>query len=137
MACLLITLIVAVLALANAAVVRQLQRRHAGRWWWAALFVAWLAGAALGGWGFFFVEYQPSPRLRVVGAPLPAASFLLEGPPGEEQWVDYVTPAAPLLAAANVLILALLAGCPVGLVFWLVRWAGRAPAPARTTRPPR
>src|SRR5262249_41716400 len=98
MACLLIPLIVAGLAFANAATVRLLQRRHAGRGWWAALFVAWLAGAVLGGWGCFF-EYQLSPRLRVVGAPVPEVFFLLEGPPGEEQWADYVTPAAPLLAA--------------------------------------
>jgi hypothetical protein len=107
------------LALANAFIVRMLRQRGAGTRWWAALSSAWLAGAALGVWSGFF-EYQPSPRLRVVGAPVPAAFFHWEGPPGEEQWVGFITQAPVLFAVSNVAILALLAGGPVGLAFWVV-----------------
>jgi hypothetical protein len=81
--------------------------------------VAWLAGASLGVWSGFFFEYQATPRLRVVGAPVPAAFFHWEGPPGQEQWIDFITPAPLLFASSNVVILSLLAACPVGLVFWL------------------
>jgi hypothetical protein len=121
---LLISVLVWLLALANAAAVLLLRRRQAGRGWWAALWVAWLAGAALGVWGAFF-EYQLSPRLRAVGAPVPAAFFHLEGPPGEEQWIDFITPAPLLFAGSNVPILALLAACPVGLLFWVWDWRTR------------
>jgi hypothetical protein len=61
-------------------------------------------------------------RLRVFGAPVPAAFFHLEGPPGEEQWVDFITPAPLLFAASNVPLLGLLVACPVGLVFWVRCW---------------
>jgi hypothetical protein len=111
--------VVALLAYADLLIMRMFQRRQAGRVWWTALAVAWLAGAALGTWAGFFFEYQPSPRLRVFGAPVPATFFHWEGPPGEERWVDFVTPAPLLFAGSNVVILALLAACPIGLVFWL------------------
>src|SRR4051794_19721681 len=101
MGCLLIPALIGLLALADAVIVRMLRQRGAGVGWWSALSAAWLAGAALGVWGGFFFEYQPSPRLRVFGAPVPAAFFHWEGPPGEEQWVDFVTPAPALFAASN------------------------------------
>jgi hypothetical protein len=120
MGCLLIPALIGLLALADAIIVRMLRQQGAGMVWWSALSAAWLAGAALGVWGGFFFEYQPSPRLRVFGAPVPAAFFHWEGPPGEEQWVDFITPAPVLFAASNVAILALLTGCLVGVAFWLV-----------------
>ena len=52
---------------------------------------------------------------------MPVALFHWEGPPGEEGWVDFVTPAPCLFAASNVAILALVGGCSVQLIFWLVR----------------
>ena len=116
---LLIVVLLALLTLANTAVVRMLRRRQAGVGWWVALSAAWLAGAALGVWSGFFFEYRASPRLRVIGAPVPAAFFHWEGPPGEEQWVDYITPVPLLSVASNVAILALLAGCLAGVVLWL------------------
>jgi hypothetical protein len=125
MGCLLILVLIAILALANVATVRLLQRRQASAGWWAALSITWLAGAALGVWGGFFFEYQPSPQLRVFGAPVPAGVFHWEGPPGEEQWIDFVTPAPLLFAGSNVPIMALLAACPVGLVFWVWSWRAR------------
>lgn len=112
---LLILLVVALLAYVNVVTVRSLRRRRAGPSWWAVLVSAWASGAALGVWGGFFFEYQPLPDLRVVGAPIPAAFFHWEGPPGEEQWVDFITPAPLLFASSNVVIIALLAACPVGL----------------------
>jgi hypothetical protein len=109
MGCLLIPALLALLVLADAAIVRMLQQRQARAGWWAGLSAAWLAGAVLGAWGGFFFEYQLSPRLRVLGAPVPTAFFHREGPPGEEQWVDFLTPAPLLFAASNVALLGLLA----------------------------
>jgi hypothetical protein len=130
MGCLLIPVALVALALANVVTVRSLRRRQAGAGWWVALAIAWLAGAAVGLWGGFFFEYQPSPRLRVFGAPVPAAFFHWEGPPGEEQWVDFITPAPLLFAGSNVPIMALLCGCPVGAMFWVWNWrAGRVVGP--------
>jgi hypothetical protein len=119
--------VVALLGWVNVATVRLIRREQARAGWWVALVVAGLVGAGMGVWGGFFFEYQPSPRLRVFGAPVPAAFLHWEGPPGEEDWVDFVTPAPALFAGSNVLLLALLAACPIGLVFWLWRWV----APAR------
>jgi hypothetical protein len=125
MGSLLILVLAGLLAWANVATVQLLRRRAAGARWWLALLVAWLAGAALGVWGGFFFEYQPSPRLRVFGAPVPVGFFHWEGPPGEEQWVDFV-PAAPLLlATSNIPIMALLLACPIGLAFWVWSWRAR------------
>ncbi len=61
-------------------------------------------------------KYRPSPELRIHGAPVPVVAFHWEGPPGEEQWIDFITPAPLLFAGSNVVLLALLAGLPVGLV---------------------
>ena len=119
MGCLIIPIVIALLTAANVLIVRRLQRHHAAREWWISLSIAWLTGAALGIWGGFFFEYQLSPRLRVFGAPVPAAFFHLEGPPGQEVWVDFITPAPLLFAASNVALLALLAACPLGLAFWV------------------
>jgi hypothetical protein len=102
-------LLMALLAWADLSVVRMLRHRHAGPVWWTILTLAWLVGAMLGVLGGFFFEYQPSPRLRVFGAPVPAAFFHWEGPPGGDQWVDYITPTPIVFAGSNVVILALLA----------------------------
>jgi hypothetical protein len=139
MGCLFIPAAIILLVFANLAVVRMLIGRQAGSGWWAAVFVAWFVGAALGVWAGFYFEYQASPRLRVAGAPVPAAFFHLEGPPGDEQWVDFITPAPALFAGSNVPILALLAACPVGLVFWLrglvMRMSGGVSHANRSARP--
>src|SRR5688572_27404992 len=49
----------------------------------AALCVAGVAAAV---WCTFFLEYQPSPTLRVVGFPVPVVVFELRN----GQWSDYV-----------------------------------------------
>lgn len=141
MGLLLILMIITLLVFAEIAIVRTFQRRHAGARWWAALSAGWLIGGALGVWGGFFFEYQPSARLRVLGAPVPAAFFHWEGPPGEEQWVDFITPIPLGFAASNVALLALLAGCMVGMIFLLSQWrcssmlAGNADPAAPTDQP--
>jgi hypothetical protein len=117
---LLILAIVAVLLLANGAAVRLVRRRAEARRWWWAFAVAWLVGAASGVWSGFFLEYQPKPGLRVFGAPFPGGILKWEGPPGEERWVDYVTPFPLLVAGSNIAILGLLAGLPVVLAFFVV-----------------
>jgi hypothetical protein len=86
----------------------------------------WLAGAAKGVWSSLFFEYQPTARLRVFGAPVPVAFFHWEGPPGEEQWVDFVHSAPLVFVGSNVVILALLAACPAGLAFWLRGRSGQS-----------
>ena len=121
MAGLLIFGVISVLGLANAAVVRLLRVRGAGRVWWRVLAVAWLAGAGLGFWLALFFEYRPTPDLRVFGAPVPGAFLHWEGPPGEERWVDFITPFPLLFAGSNILVLALLAGLPIAYVFLLCR----------------
>jgi hypothetical protein len=84
MACCLIPIVIALLAYSNFLIVRLFDRRKAGKAWWNALAVAWLLGAGLGVWSGFFFEYQPSPKLKMLGAPVPVVVFQLEGPPGKE-----------------------------------------------------
>jgi hypothetical protein len=124
MECLLMPVVIAVLAYANRVIVRQLLRRQAGRGWWLVLFGAWVVGAAVGVWSTFSFEYRLSPNTRVLGAPMPMAAFHLEGPPGEEQWADYVNALLPLVICENGVTLALLASFPVSLTFWL--WSRNA-----------
>jgi hypothetical protein len=114
---LLIFSMVALLTYANVDTVRSFIARRARPPWWEALAAAWAVGAVVGVWSGVFFEYRPVPNLRVFGAPIPAAFFHWEGPPGEEQWVDFITPAPLLFAGSNVVILALLAASPVGLAF--------------------
>ena len=118
---LLIFAAVALLAYFNVAIIRLFRRRRAGPYWWSLLIVAWAIGMGLGVKGGFFLEYRPLPQLRVFGAPIPAAFFHLEGPHGDEQWVDFITPAPLLFAGSNIVIVGLLGACPVGLVFWFRR----------------
>lgn len=136
MAGLLIFAVAAALAFLNAVFVRLLLRRQANRRWWYALAVAWFAGVGLGVWGNFFFEYQPTPKLRVFGVPVPCAVLKWEGSPGEEQWVDYVVPAPLLIAASNVIVIALTGGILVGLVSLLWRRFLPAPSVAGPESPP-
>lgn len=112
---------IGLLAYLNVATVRSFRRRQAGSGWWTLLTFGWAAGAAVGVMGGFFFEYQPRPELRVVGAPVPVAFFHWEGPPGEERWIDFITQPPFLFAGSNVVILGLLAACPIGLAFRLLR----------------
>ena len=116
---LLILLLLAPVSYCNVLIVRSFLARSAGVPWWGVLAAAWLAGATIGAWCGFGFEYRPVPTLRVFGAPIPAAFFHWEGPPGEEQWVDFVTPAPLLFAGSNVVILAMMSACLVGLTFRL------------------
>ena len=117
----LIVSVVALLAYGNVAAVRSFLTRRAGSTWWGVLAAAWSAGAALGVWSGFYFEYRPEPTLRVFGAPIPAAFLHWEGTPGQEQWVDFITQAPLLFAGSNIVILALLFACLVGLAFRLHR----------------
>lgn len=128
---LLIFVFIGLLGWANLVAVRLLRSCVAGPGWWASLVLLWIGGAAVGYWGGFFFEYQPSPRLRVLGAPIPAAFLHLEGPPGDEQWIDFITPAPLLFAGSNVIIVALLLACPLLPAFWLRHRAQRSDATRR------
>jgi len=116
---LIILAIIALLGWANIATIRRFRSRAAGWGWWAAVLMLWTAGIVIGIWGGFFFEYQSSPTLRVIGAPVPVGFFHLEGPPGNQQWIDFITPAPLLFASANVVLMPLLLASPAGLVFWL------------------
>jgi hypothetical protein len=129
---LLIILTVALLGYVNLAIVRSFRQRRAALPWWGVLVAAWMVGSALGFWSGFFLEYRPLSKLRVAGAPIPAAFFHWEGPPGEEQWIDFITPVPLLFAGSNVLIVGLLTACPVGLAYWFFR---RPFAPAESATP--
>jgi hypothetical protein len=66
------------------------------------------------------LEKLLAPRVQV----LADDNVSWEGPPGHEAWVDYVTPAPLLIAASNIVILGLVAACPIELAYWL--WRRRA-----------
>jgi len=121
MGCWLIPAIIGLLAYSNIIIVRLFNPRLTGPRWWVALVVAWLVGGALGVWSGFFFEYQVSPTLRVAGAPVPAAFFHWEGPPGEERWIDFITPAPVLFAGSNIVILAMLLPWWVATLFLICR----------------
>ena len=74
-------------------------------------------------------EYQPKPKFRVIGFPVPAVCFVLEKHGDEEEhWVDYVSPAPLLFAASNVFLFSFVSVYPVWLVntLWRTsRWASR------------
>jgi hypothetical protein len=128
MAYCLIPIVIGLLAYSNVLIVRLFDRRKAGIGWWKALTFAWLAGAGLGVWSTFFFEYQPSPKLKVLGAPVPAVFFQLEGSPGNEDWVDFP---APLFALSNIPILGLLMPWSVATLFLIYRGSLRESATPR------
>ncbi len=106
--------------------VRSLRVRGIGWPWWSALGICLAAGFALGVWFGFFFEYQPSPRLRILGCPVPVVAFALEkSADGEEHWTDFVTPAPLLFAASNVLLFSFVSIYPVWLANTLWRWVRR------------
>jgi hypothetical protein len=129
---LLIILTVALLGFVNLAIVRSFRQRREALSWWGVLVAAWAVGSALGFWSGFFLEYRPSSKLRVAGAPIPVAFFHWEGQPGEERWIDFITPVPLLFAGSNVVVIGLLAACPVGLAY---RFFRRPFAPAESAMP--
>jgi hypothetical protein len=135
MGAMLIVILGALIAWANVAAIRSLREHRAGARWWYAAAALWAAGALAGVWGGFFAEYQPSPRLRVYGAPVPVGLAVWEGTPGEERWVGFVSSAPHFFAALNVPLVALLAGSVIGPAYWLARRRMRQSGPAAASRP--
>jgi hypothetical protein len=121
----LVYITIVLLLWANVAAVVSFRRRRASGRWWTAMWFAWILGGAIGVYGGFFFEYQPTETLRVFGAPVPAVFLHLEGPPDNQQWVDYITPAPLLFAGSNIIILAMAAGCLVATGFVLCSRARR------------
>jgi hypothetical protein len=91
---------------ANARIVGLVRRMP--RIWTSVLVALWLVGAALGMWFATRFEYRPTRGLRVVGAPVPVAYYHLEGPPGNQRWVDFISPVQPWLVAADAILFSLL-----------------------------
>jgi hypothetical protein len=109
--------------------IRSLRARGVGLLWWTALVGSLVIGFAVGVWGGFFFEYQPEPKFRVIGCPVPVVCFVFEKHgDGEEHWVDYVTPVPLLFAMSNVFLFSFVSVYPVWLVntFWRTTpWASR------------
>lgn len=129
-----VTVVLALLGGVSFVAVRSLKRRTVGLMWWTALVGCLVAGFALGVWLGFYFEYQPSPRLRIIGCPVPVVAFALEkSADGEERWTDFVTPAPLLFAASNVFLFSVVSVYPVWLVNTLWRFVrGRGKRPTLT-----
>lgn len=69
---------------------RVLWRHHFAAWWWVAFGLLALSGIALGVWAGTHFEYEPNPKTRILGFPVPLAVFILE----DGQWIDFVPPQA-------------------------------------------
>jgi hypothetical protein len=124
MDCLLIPLLIALFLWINKAVLKLLWQRASTGWKIAYCF-ACVTGIILGVWGGFFFEYQPYPNLRVFSIPFPIGFLHLEGPPGNEEWVDFVSPAGALVALSDLIIIALIVPSLIGLAFWVRTCFGR------------
>jgi hypothetical protein len=73
-------------------------------------------------WLALFFEYHVSPRLKVVGFPIPVVAFALEKTSdGGEQWTDFVSPVPEFYAISNVLLFAMISVYPVWAANTLVR----------------
>lgn len=125
-----IFVVICILLYVNVWVLYDLCERRVSLRWWLLLLLMWTAGTGCGVYGAIFFEYQPSPTLRVIGAPIPGALFRLEGPPGAQQWADYVFPNPLLTLFANVVLPPLFVGGLFGLVFWWTHRRRSAPLPA-------
>jgi hypothetical protein len=111
----------------------SLNRRGVGSGWWTALVGCVGSGFALGVWLGFFFEYQPEPKFRVIGCPVPVVCFVLEKDrDGEEHWVDYVTPVPLFFATSNVVLLSIVSIYPV----WLANTLWRFEDQKRTRKKP-
>lgn len=102
---------------------RAFQRDHAGSAWRVLFWGLLLAGMATGVWAGFFLEYQLSRTLKVIGFPIPLVVFHLES----GNWVDYVTdgPVMILKAASNLMFSALCLVLPVWAAFFASRFLRR------------
>jgi hypothetical protein len=120
-------IILALLGWLALSAVRSLWARSVGWPWWISLAACLVIGIASGIWFGFFFEYCPSPRLRVMGCPVPVACFALEkGADGEERWTDFVTPVPLLFATSNVVLFSLVSVYPVWVAHSLWRLLRRA-----------
>jgi hypothetical protein len=86
--------------------------------YWLILFALYLAGLASGTFCGFYAQYSFSPSLIAVSAPIPAGFFHLE----DCEWVDFITPAAGVIALSNLIIVML--SIPLPLIAYLL-WRGR------------
>jgi hypothetical protein len=121
------TTVILLLAGANLATVRSLYRNRRGRVWWGSLILLLIAGAGAGIYCTFFLEYQPTETLKIIGFPLALGVFRLE----EGEWIDYVSRAMLLAIAYDVLVVMLAAVLPLSAVCCFNSLRGRGQASAR------
>ena len=122
MGLLILLALIALLVWIDVATIRALVSHRLGVVWWAALVVLLIGGAVGGVWGSL-LEYQPTARLRVVGVPFPVGVWQWEG----DDWVDYVSPAAPVVVVLNFATFLLASVLPVSAAY-LLRWARTRPS---------
>jgi hypothetical protein len=86
--------------------------------YWLILLVLYPAGLAAGTFCGFYAEYSLTPSLIAVSAPIPAGFFHLE----DGEWIDFIAPAAGVIALSNLIIIMLT--IPLPFIAYLL-WRGR------------
>ena len=118
--------VLAVLGWLALCAVRSFMARRVGWTWWTALAACLAIGIVSGVWFGFFFEYQPFPRLRIIGCPIPVVVFALEtDADGNQCWTDFVSPVPWFFAISNVFLFSFVSIYPVWLANVLWRTASQ------------
>ena len=112
----------ALLIIANASIVYLFIKRGASSRWIVKLLAAWVVGALIGYYGSQ-MEYRMAPGTIIVGFPLMRV-ISLDGyqgrPPSALIYVDVLVENSPIVVVANMIAMAMLFACPVGVWFYLL-----------------
>ncbi len=102
---------------------RAFGRSHTGTAWWVVFWALLLAGIATGIWAGFYLEYQFSPTVKLIGFPLPVVGFRLES----GHWVDYITEGRIriFISTADAALITLCSVIPVSAAFYVSRYLHR------------
>ncbi len=114
--------LLALLVIANASIVYLFIQRGASSRWIVKLLAAWGIGALIGGYGSQ-MEYRMAPGTVSVGFPL-VRVISLEGfkglPPSALEFVEVLVEIPAVTVVANMIAMAMLFACPVGVWFYLL-----------------
>jgi hypothetical protein len=121
----LLLLFVAIVAVLGWVVFRTAQSlavHGAGRQWRIAFVLMGATGLAFGSWCALYAKYQTDECTRYIGAPVPTLVLILE----DGRWVDYISPASPLIALLDLLAVCFCFVMPVSIGYKLSRWTKRS-----------